>query len=138
MHNALQVPPRLYDENGKSINKGNIYISETSPPAVSHAYFIQFQEDFSSFLESRSNELFPLGRMVLMFLGRLGPDHVYRGNSFYRELLSQALAIMLSQVSKLICNHVPQIAYINFWIIEDRPLISACQITYTVKSFNVL
>lgn len=97
---CIQVPPDLCNEKGESINKGNIYISESSPPAVSCAYFKQFQEDFSLFLRSRSEELVLGGRMVLIFLGRLGPDHVDRGNSFFWELLSRSIAFLVSQVSK--------------------------------------
>lgn len=38
------------------------------------------------------------GRMVLIFLGRRGPEHVDRGNSFFWEILSRAFAILVSQV----------------------------------------
>ncbi|PPS20053.1 hypothetical protein GOBAR_AA00506 [Gossypium barbadense] len=97
-HVALsKVPPALYDEHGKSINKGNVYISESSPPSVSQAYYKQFQEDFSLFLKSRSEELVTGGRMVLILLGRIGQDHVDRGNSFFWEILSRSLAISVSQ-----------------------------------------
>ncbi|XP_031255073.1 salicylate carboxymethyltransferase-like isoform X1 [Pistacia vera] len=96
-HYVMQVPPALYNDHGDSINKGNIYISESSPPRVLHAYFNQFQEDFSTFLRSRSEELVVGGRMVLILLGRAGPDHVDRGNSFFWELLSRSLAILASQ-----------------------------------------
>lgn len=105
----LQVPPTLYNEMGESINKGNTYISESSPSAVSKAYFKQFQEDFTLFLRSRSEELVVGGRMVLILLGRIGPDHVDRGNSFFWELLSRSLAILVSQVFNFwnshTCNH---------------------------------
>ncbi|XVE82579.1 hypothetical protein DITRI_Ditri16bG0017000 [Diplodiscus trichospermus] len=63
LHWLSKVPPALYDKHGKSINKGNVYISETSPPRVSQAYMSQFQEDFSFFLKSRSEELVTGGRM---------------------------------------------------------------------------
>ncbi|TXG59694.1 hypothetical protein EZV62_014267 [Acer yangbiense] len=92
-----QVPPGLYNEEGESVNKGNIYISESSPPAVSMAYFIQFQEDFFLFLGSRSKELLVGGRMVLISLRRVGPDHVDRGNYILWELLSQSLANLVSK-----------------------------------------
>ncbi|KAJ4949872.1 hypothetical protein NE237_000021 [Protea cynaroides] len=54
LHWLSRVPVTLYDEDGKSMNKGKIYISESSPHLVSEAYLIQFQEDFSLFLRSRS------------------------------------------------------------------------------------
>ncbi|KAL1133927.1 hypothetical protein V6Z11_A12G072200 [Gossypium hirsutum] len=98
LHWLSKVPPALYDEHGKSINKGNVYISESSPPSVSQAYYKQFQEDFSLFLKSRSEELVTGGRMVLILLGRIGQDHVDRGNSFFWEILSRSLAISVSQV----------------------------------------
>uniref|UniRef100_A0A3N7F632 Uncharacterized protein n=1 Tax=Populus trichocarpa TaxID=3694 RepID=A0A3N7F632_POPTR len=97
LHWLSKVPPSLYDKQGKPINKGSIHISESSPPLVSQAYYAQFQEDFSLFLRSRSEELTTGGRMVLIMLGRIGPDHVDRGNSFYWELLSRSLAILATQ-----------------------------------------
>ncbi|PQP96379.1 jasmonate O-methyltransferase [Prunus yedoensis var. nudiflora] len=82
LHWLSRVPPAIY-EQGKSINKGSVHISESSPPGVSQAYLKQFQEDFTLFLKSRSEELTVGGRMVLILLGRKGPDHVDRGNSFF-------------------------------------------------------
>jgi hypothetical protein len=37
------------------------------------------------------------GRMVLIILGREGPDHVDRGNSFFWELLSRSIADLVAQ-----------------------------------------
>ncbi|XVF59669.1 hypothetical protein PTKIN_Ptkin07bG0294300 [Pterospermum kingtungense] len=97
LHWLSKVPPGLYDEHGKPINKGNLYISESSPPSVSQAYWNQFQEDFSLFLKLRAQELVTGGRMVLIILGRLGQDHVDRGNSFFWKILTRSLAISVSQ-----------------------------------------
>ncbi|KAG2720118.1 hypothetical protein I3843_02G014600 [Carya illinoinensis] len=97
LHWLSRVPPGLYDEKGGSINKGHVYISESSPPQVSQAYYKQFQEDFTLFLRSRSEELIVGGRMVLIFLGRRGPDHVDRGNCFFWELLSQSFAELIAK-----------------------------------------
>ncbi|KAJ8764534.1 hypothetical protein K2173_006274 [Erythroxylum novogranatense] len=97
LHWLSKVPPGLYDKEGESINKDSVYISESSPPFVSQAYFSQFQEDFSLFLRSRSEEVMAGGRMVLILLGRIGADHVDRGNSFFWELLSRSLAVLVSQ-----------------------------------------
>ncbi|XP_047332830.1 probable methyltransferase TCM_000336 [Impatiens glandulifera] len=80
-----------------SMNKGNIYISENSPTQVSEAYFRQFKNDFQLFLRTRAEELVNGGRMVLIFLGRLGPNHVDRGNSFFWEILRRSLLIMSTQ-----------------------------------------
>ncbi|KAK8556834.1 hypothetical protein V6N13_064833 [Hibiscus sabdariffa] len=102
--------PGLYDEHGKSINKGGVYISESSPPSVSRAYWNQFRDDFSLFLKSRSEEVVTGGRMVLITLGRIGQQHVDRGNSFFWEILSKCLAISASQgeieKEKLECYNV--------------------------------
>ncbi|XP_059644469.1 probable methyltransferase TCM_000336 [Cornus florida] len=97
LHWLSKVPPALYDNKGKSINKGNVYISESSPPQVGEAYFRQFQEDFSMFLRSRSKELISGGKMVPILLGRLDSNHVDRGNAFFWELLSQSFANLVSQ-----------------------------------------
>ncbi|CAK9151469.1 unnamed protein product [Ilex paraguariensis] len=97
LHWLSRLPPSLYDEQGKSINKGNIYISESSPTQVSGAYYSQFQEDFSLFLRSRSQELIVGGRMVLILWGRRGSDHVDRDNIILWELLSRSFKILVSQ-----------------------------------------
>ncbi|CAL1396038.1 unnamed protein product [Linum trigynum] len=97
LHWLSRIPPGLYDEQGKSINKGKVYIAESSPPSVSNAYVDQFKEDFALFLRSRAEELDAHGRMVLILTGRIGPDHVDRGNSLLWELLSRSLAILAAQ-----------------------------------------
>ncbi|KAK8717578.1 hypothetical protein V6N13_044839 [Hibiscus sabdariffa] len=97
LHWLSKVPPALYDERGESINKGNVYISESSPPGVSQAYYNQFREDFGLFLKSRSEELVTGGRMVLNLMGRIGQDHVDRGNSFFWEIFSRSLAVSVSR-----------------------------------------
>ncbi|KAI3959079.1 hypothetical protein MKX01_023755 [Papaver californicum] len=45
-------------------NKGNIYISKSSPLSVIEAYSKQFKKDFRVFLKCRSEELVDGGRMV--------------------------------------------------------------------------
>ncbi|XP_050383252.1 probable methyltransferase TCM_000336 [Argentina anserina] len=97
LHWLSRVPPAIYSEQGKSINKGSVYISESSPLVVADAYLKQFQEDFTLFLQSRSDEVISGGRMVLILLGRRGPDHVDRGNSFFWELLYRCIAILVSK-----------------------------------------
>ncbi|WVZ10052.1 hypothetical protein V8G54_014582 [Vigna mungo] len=97
LHWLSRVPPALYDEHKTPLNKGCVYICESSPSVVSQAYSLQFQEDFSLFLRSRSEELVIGGRMVLIFLGRRGPEHVDRGNSFFWEILSRSFATLVSQ-----------------------------------------
>ncbi|KAL1215533.1 putative methyltransferase [Cardamine amara subsp. amara] len=97
LHWLSKVPPGLYDEQGKSINKGCVNICSSSPEAVSKAYHSQFKEDFSIFLRCRSIELVAGGRMVLIILGREGHDYVDRGNSFFWELLSRSIADLVAQ-----------------------------------------
>ncbi|KAL3525352.1 hypothetical protein ACH5RR_013724 [Cinchona calisaya] len=91
LHWLARVPQALFDETCGSINKSSIYISENSPPGVAQAYSKQFQEDFSLFLHSRSKELVCGGGMVLILLGRNGPSHIDRGNSFFWEILYRSL-----------------------------------------------
>ncbi|KAK2990045.1 hypothetical protein RJ640_015436 [Escallonia rubra] len=64
VHWLSQVPEGL--EN----NKGNIYMSNTSPPDVFEAYLKQFQRDFTIFLRSRAEEIKPGGNVVLAFVAR--------------------------------------------------------------------
>ncbi|CAG7898788.1 unnamed protein product [Brassica rapa] len=97
LHWLSKVPPALFDHQGKSINKGCINICSSSPEAVSKAYYSQFKEDFSMFLRSRSKEVVAAGRMVLIILGREGPDHVDRGMSFTWEFLARAIADLVGQ-----------------------------------------
>ncbi|RZC44633.1 hypothetical protein C5167_037585 [Papaver somniferum] len=98
LHWLSKVPPAIYGHGGRSINKGNIYICESSPAIVSNAYLSQFQDDFSVFLQSRSEELVVGGRMVLIFLGRKESDHCNeRGNAFLWALFTKAMAQLVSQ-----------------------------------------
>ncbi|CAL9148871.1 probable methyltransferase TCM_000336 [Musa acuminata AAA Group] len=97
LHWLSQVPPGLVDINGRPINKGKMYISNTSPPVVALAYFEQFQKEFSLFLKSRSQELHLGGRMVVAMLGRTTDDHSDKSTRVLWEVLDQSFAIMISQ-----------------------------------------
>ncbi|CAK8542758.1 unnamed protein product [Lathyrus sativus] len=66
----LSKAPKILVKNGEPLNKGNIYISKTSPPCVYEAYFEQFEKDFSCFLKSRFEELALDGMMVVTLMGR--------------------------------------------------------------------
>lgn len=72
-------------------NKGNIYMSSTSPPSVIKAYYKEFEKDFSNFLKYRSKELMKGGKMVLTFLGRESEDPSSKECCYIWELLSMAL-----------------------------------------------
>lgn len=72
-------------------NKGNIYLASRSPPSVLKAYYDQFQRDFSTFLQCRSEELVSGGRMVLTLLGRKSDDPSSKECCYIWELLAMAL-----------------------------------------------
>ncbi|KAJ1411245.1 SAM dependent carboxyl methyltransferase [Sesbania bispinosa] len=75
LHWLSQAPEQLTNE-AKPLNKGNVYLTSTSPAIVYKAYFEQFQRDFKLFLKSRSEELTPGGNMVLTFVGREKPHEI--------------------------------------------------------------
>ncbi|KAL4185727.1 hypothetical protein AMTRI_Chr10g232140 [Amborella trichopoda] len=97
LHWRSQVPSGLYDENGNPLNKGNIYISEASPPSVREAYLQQFQKDFSSFLRFRSQEVVRGGCMVLIFFGRSSTQQGDEEFHFLWTVLSQAIRNLVSK-----------------------------------------
>lgn len=77
-------------------NKGNIYISKTSPPEIAKAYREQFQSDFSRFLKSRYEELSVGGGMMLTLLVK---DHADNELLMYTTgLLSETLNSMALEV----------------------------------------
>ncbi|KAG1363842.1 putative SAM dependent carboxyl methyltransferase [Cocos nucifera] len=69
-HVVSEVPLGVESDTGVPLNEGNIYVSETSPPAVVKSYQEQYRRDFTTFLESRFQELGFGGRMVFTLLGR--------------------------------------------------------------------
>jgi jasmonate O-methyltransferase len=93
-------------------NKGNIYVTNTSPSNVLKAYYEQFHVDFSLFLKCRAQELVEGGCMILTFLGRESDDPLAlgKGSSYGWELLAIALNDMVVEVhtlcllQKLICS----------------------------------
>ncbi|XP_020229915.1 salicylate carboxymethyltransferase isoform X1 [Cajanus cajan] len=80
---------------GVDNNKGNIYISSTSPSNVVRAYYEQFQTDFSHFLKCRAEELVEGGRMVLTILGRRSDDPSSKDGCYIWELMAKALNDMV-------------------------------------------
>jgi jasmonate O-methyltransferase len=91
-----KVPEEL--ASGAIRNEGNMYIWETTPPAVVEAYQEQFRQDFSLFLEHRHTELVASGKIVLTFLGRKNKD-VLRGEiSYVWGFLSKALQSLVEKV----------------------------------------
>ncbi|ERM94633.1 hypothetical protein AMTR_s00011p00191260 [Amborella trichopoda] len=91
LHWLSKVPSALYNEEGIPFNKGNIYISESSPSCVPRAYYQQFQKDFSLYLKLRSQEVVTGGRMVLILFGRRTVDPYDKEGAFIWEALSRAV-----------------------------------------------
>ncbi|GLT89153.1 hypothetical protein SLE2022_071510 [Rubroshorea leprosula] len=89
--------PRIVTEGGLPLNRGKIYISKTSPFEVRQAYLSQFQEDFLSFLKSRSLELVPDGLMLLVLPGRESEDPTCISFCYTWDVLSQAIAELVKQ-----------------------------------------
>ncbi|KAK8619908.1 hypothetical protein V6N13_066405 [Hibiscus sabdariffa] len=82
---------------GVENNKGNIYISKLSPPNVCKAYLKQFQNDFSNFLRSRSEEMINGGRMLLTLVGRSIIDPTSKDCCSLWDLLAKSLLDLVDQ-----------------------------------------
>lgn len=82
----------------EEINKGNIYLSSTTPESVSKAYYEQFQKDFLGFLGCRSEEMMAGGRMVLTLAGRTTEDPWGEESYYLWRPLAMALQEMVSEV----------------------------------------
>ncbi|KAF5959701.1 hypothetical protein HYC85_000910 [Camellia sinensis] len=104
----VNAPKGLTSREGLALNKGKIYISKTSPPIVREAYLSQFHEDFTMFLNARSQEVVPNGCMVLILRGRLSSDPSDMESCFTWELLAIAIAELgLIDEDKLDTFNVP-------------------------------
>ncbi|KAK7258381.1 hypothetical protein RIF29_23955 [Crotalaria pallida] len=66
----LSQPPKELTSGAEPLNKENIFVTSTIPPATKEAYLKQFQQDFKLFLRTRSEELVSGGAMFLTFVGR--------------------------------------------------------------------
>ncbi|KAM6554829.1 hypothetical protein CsatB_015591 [Cannabis sativa] len=89
-----KVPKGLVDDQtGEAHNKGNIYISKTSPAVVFKSYLDQFQIDFTNFLRCRSEEMVSGGIMILTFIGSIESDSL---NNIY-EILGRTLNDMVKE-----------------------------------------
>lgn len=94
----VKAPSELYSEEGIPINKGNIYISETSPKIVAKAYSAQFEQDFTLFLKCRSPEVLSKGRMLLTFRGRPSDSNATTWQPWELKIFAQAITCLVSQV----------------------------------------
>ncbi|KAJ0733203.1 putative salicylate carboxymethyltransferase [Helianthus annuus] len=96
----------------ENTNKGNIYISTTSPPSVIRAYHEQFQRDFFMFLKCRAEEMVGGGRMVLTILGRRSDDPCSKECCYHWDLLAETLNDMvvegLIKEEKMDLFNIPQ------------------------------
>nr|GEW03739.1 benzoate carboxyl methyltransferase-like [Tanacetum cinerariifolium] len=72
---------RVYVPKGIENNGVNVYLAKTSPPNVFEMYRMQFQKDFTTFLESRLKEIIDGGHMVLAFGGQSDIDPSCNGRS---------------------------------------------------------
>ncbi|KAF4375503.1 hypothetical protein F8388_024162 [Cannabis sativa] len=94
LHWLSKVPRELVnDESGEAHNKGNIYITNTSPSIVFKSYLDQFQKDFTNFLRYRSQEIVSGGIMILTFIGSIQSDSP---NNIY-EILGRTLNDMVKE-----------------------------------------
>ncbi|MBA0868818.1 hypothetical protein Goshw_019219 [Gossypium schwendimanii] len=98
LHWLSQAPARLESNALKRLNKGKLYISKSSPQSVVDAYLLQFRNDFSLFIKSRSRELVAGGRMVLSFMGRSSTDPTTENSCYQWELLAQAIMSLAREV----------------------------------------
>ncbi|GAV83271.1 Methyltransf_7 domain-containing protein [Cephalotus follicularis] len=98
LHWLSRAPSGLESNASTSLNKGKIYISKSSPQCVLDAYLLQFQNDFSLFLKSRSEEIVPGGRMVLSLCSGVSTDPPTEENGCYQwELMATALMGLVSE-----------------------------------------
>lgn len=86
----------MIEESGIPLNRGNIYITKTSPPIVHQAYLEQFANDFTSFLSIRSEEMVPHGHILLTIVGK-GDDE--SDGASVSEFIGMALNDMVVEVS---------------------------------------
>ncbi|KAF8006291.1 hypothetical protein BT93_K0551 [Corymbia citriodora subsp. variegata] len=93
----LSQVPNLMSEEGFALNKGRIYISETSSDVVKGAYLAQFRADLSTFLKFRGKEMVNNGRLMLILEGREDKDFTSQDGSFIWEKLGEAIADLVSE-----------------------------------------
>ncbi|XP_026393595.1 salicylate carboxymethyltransferase-like [Papaver somniferum] len=92
LHCLYKVPQGI-----EQSNKGNLYISKSSPPSVVEAYLEQFNTDFMVFLKCRSVELVDGGRMVLTLSGRRNSDPTSKECCSVWDLLVTAFKDMITK-----------------------------------------
>ncbi|KAJ0523271.1 putative methyltransferase [Helianthus annuus] len=91
-NNWLSQVPRGLESNGS-----NICMARASPPNVYQAYRNQFHNDFTKFLQMRSEEVVHGGSMILTFLAREVADPTIDDCWAHLELLGQSLVDMIKE-----------------------------------------
>ncbi|KAI4297272.1 hypothetical protein L6164_037166 [Bauhinia variegata] len=132
-HWLSQVPKGL-TSSVIPLNKGNIYVTETSTPAVMRAYMEQFQEDFKLFLRLRSEELVQEGGMVLTFIGRLETDELISPFDLIGMTLHDMVLEAIIEESKLVSFDLP---FYTPTPEEGREIIDA-EGSFTLQRIEVL
>ncbi|KAL1562137.1 gibberellin A4 carboxyl methyltransferase [Salvia divinorum] len=92
-----RIPPGIYDDQGRPLNRESVYITKNSPPQVIDAYAKQFAEDFWAFLEGRAVEVVSGGRMALLIAGRKTSDYFSLDKTFLWENLHQSFFTLVSK-----------------------------------------
>lgn len=100
------------------MNKKHVYVTQTTPPTVHKAYLDQFENDLSSFLKLRSEELKPGGRIVLALIGHHDKNHPYAWEVFgliLNDMVSEVINLYISLRTDIYgaCNFI-QINYIIY------------------------
>ncbi|KAL1369398.1 probable caffeine synthase MTL2 isoform X1 [Arachis hypogaea] len=107
LHWLSQAPKGLAKGTGL-VNKGNIYITSTSPPEVYQAYLDQFRHDFGAFLRSRAKELVQGGGMFLLFLGRDQSSEIVTPYGILGSALNDMVSEGLIEEEKLDSINMPR------------------------------
>ncbi|MED6183478.1 hypothetical protein PIB30_038157 [Stylosanthes scabra] len=89
------------------VNKENIYLTRTSPPAMHKAYLEQFRKDFKQFLKLRSQELVSKGGMVLTLIGRQKTRHMRTAWRLFGRTLNDMVLENLIEEIKLESFNLP-------------------------------
>ncbi|CAO2828112.1 unnamed protein product [Amaranthus hypochondriacus] len=97
LHWLSQVPAGLWNEQGMPMNKGDIYMSETSSKAVGNVYWTQFENDFTKFLKHRSEEVVPNGYMLITLLGRPNDSNFFTWRNVEHKIITQSLIALISE-----------------------------------------
>ena len=126
----MQVPKVLSSEERSPINKGQVYISEASSELVARSYLKQFEQDFTQFLECRSQEMVIQGRMLLTFRGRPSSSYFFTWQPWELQIFTTTLHSLIAEVYSFCCFFL---TYSLF------PLGVLCWIYFTCeKDFTIL